>query len=194
MDRFFCRCSYTHIKSGSKRGLLQELSDKASKITGIDSRTIFDALLERESLGTTGFGGNTALPHALSEKNEGKISDGILAVAVLHPRLRTQIDDADPARFDGDAAKIGKAAGLGGIGTFHAQIAALCAEHPSESRPAQPHDLLFRLRMRALPLLHSIEIEAVFQRVDGGKKERGGKDAQFFPAFGRRAHRRRTRP
>lgn len=60
-------CVFLDIKSGSKRGLLQELSDKASKITGIDSRTIFDALLERESLGTTGFGGNTALPHARLE-------------------------------------------------------------------------------------------------------------------------------
>ncbi len=55
------------LKAGGKRQLLQELSEKASTATGLDSRTIFDALLERESLGTTGFGGNTALPHARLE-------------------------------------------------------------------------------------------------------------------------------
>ena len=52
--------------------------------TSLDSRTIFDALLERESLGTTGFGGNTALPHARLE-NLDKIY-GFFA------RLTTPID------------------------------------------------------------------------------------------------------
>ena len=45
------------------RQLLQELSDKAAEITGINERTIFDIVLERENLGSTGFGGGTALPH-----------------------------------------------------------------------------------------------------------------------------------
>ena len=51
-------------KSNSKRQLLQELAAKASETSSIDERTIFDALLERENLGTTGFGNSTALPHA----------------------------------------------------------------------------------------------------------------------------------
>ena len=72
------------LKAGGKRQLLQELSEKASTATGLDSRTIFDALLERESLGTTGFGGNTALPHARLE-NLDKIY-GFFA------RLTTPID------------------------------------------------------------------------------------------------------
>ncbi len=58
---------YLDIKAGSKRQLLQELAEKASALCGIDERTIFDALLERENLGTTGFGGGTALPHARLE-------------------------------------------------------------------------------------------------------------------------------
>lgn len=58
---------YLNIKSGSKRQLLQELAEKASELSGLDERTIFDALLERENLGTTGFGGGTALPHARLE-------------------------------------------------------------------------------------------------------------------------------
>ena len=58
---------YADLKSGSKRSLLQELAQKAAAETGINERTIFDALLERENLGTTGFGGGTALPHARLE-------------------------------------------------------------------------------------------------------------------------------
>ena len=45
------------LKANSKRQLLQELSDKAAEITGINERTIFDIVLERENLGSTGFGG-----------------------------------------------------------------------------------------------------------------------------------------
>ena len=55
------------IKSNSKREFLQELSSQASAITGIDERTIFDTLLERENLGSTGFGSGTALPHGRFE-------------------------------------------------------------------------------------------------------------------------------
>ena len=58
---------YADLKSGSKRNLLQELAQKAAAETGINERSIFDALLERENLGTTGFGGGTALPHARLE-------------------------------------------------------------------------------------------------------------------------------
>lgn len=51
------------IKVNSKRELLQDLAAHAATLTGLDERTIFDTLLERENLGSTGFGGGTALPH-----------------------------------------------------------------------------------------------------------------------------------
>lgn len=57
-------CVFFNLKASNKRQLLQELAQKSSEITGINERVIFDALLERENLGTTGFGGGTALPHA----------------------------------------------------------------------------------------------------------------------------------
>lgn len=50
-------------KAKNKRQLLQELSQFAADITKINDRTIFDTVLERENLGSTGFGGGTALPH-----------------------------------------------------------------------------------------------------------------------------------
>ena len=47
----------------SKRQLLEELAKVASRQTGLDERIVFDALLERERLGTTGVGKGVALPH-----------------------------------------------------------------------------------------------------------------------------------
>ena len=54
---------FLELKSSSKREFLQDLAQKASEVSGIDALTIFDAILERENLGSTGFGSGTALPH-----------------------------------------------------------------------------------------------------------------------------------
>lgn len=56
------------LKSNSKRQLLQDMANKAAEITGINERTIFDTVLERENLGSTGFGEGTALPHGRFEE------------------------------------------------------------------------------------------------------------------------------
>ncbi|MEM7121029.1 MAG: PTS IIA-like nitrogen regulatory protein PtsN [Pseudomonadota bacterium] len=53
-----------HLKAGSKKQALQELAHHAAGTVGIDERAIFDALLERERLGTTGVGLGIAIPHA----------------------------------------------------------------------------------------------------------------------------------
>lgn len=53
-----------HLKAGNKKQALQELAHVASKVTGLEERTVFDALLERERLGTTGVGLGIAIPHA----------------------------------------------------------------------------------------------------------------------------------
>ena len=52
-----------HLKAGSKKQVLQELAKRAAAITGAGERAIFDVLLERERLGTTGVGGGIAIPH-----------------------------------------------------------------------------------------------------------------------------------
>ena len=52
-----------NLKAGSKKQILQELSQLAAKLTGMHERTIFDVLLERERLGTTGIGRGIAIPH-----------------------------------------------------------------------------------------------------------------------------------
>ena len=59
---------FVGLKANSKRELLQLLANKASEITGINERTIFDTILERENLGSTGFGNGTALHHGRFEE------------------------------------------------------------------------------------------------------------------------------
>lgn len=51
------------LKATSKKQVFQELSEQASRTTGIDERRIFDVLLERERLGSTGVGNGIAIPH-----------------------------------------------------------------------------------------------------------------------------------
>lgn len=51
------------LTADSKKNLLEELATLASKETGLDSRVILDALVERERLGSTGVGRGVALPH-----------------------------------------------------------------------------------------------------------------------------------
>jgi len=52
-----------HLKVTSKKQALLELSERAAELTGISDRLIFETLLERERLGSTGVGQGIAIPH-----------------------------------------------------------------------------------------------------------------------------------
>ena len=54
---------FTDIKAKSKKQLLQELAKLACEKAGVDQRDIFDVLLQRERLGSTGVGQGVAIPH-----------------------------------------------------------------------------------------------------------------------------------
>ncbi|MGD9637868.1 MAG: PTS IIA-like nitrogen regulatory protein PtsN [Alphaproteobacteria bacterium] len=59
------------LKVSSKKQALQELASCASHLTTIEEREIFDVLIERERLGTTGVGNGVAIPHGkLNELNK----------------------------------------------------------------------------------------------------------------------------
>ena len=49
------------LHAASKKETLSELSRRAAQITGLHERQIFDVLLERERLGTTGVGRGIAI-------------------------------------------------------------------------------------------------------------------------------------
>lgn len=50
--------------ASSKKRLMQDISDLAGQVYGMNADQVLDALLERESLGPTGVGHGIALPHA----------------------------------------------------------------------------------------------------------------------------------
>lgn len=72
------------LRAANKKQLLQELSRRAAEITGESERAIFDVLLERERLGTTGVGAGIAIPH-------GKLP-GLKRLYGLFARIETPID------------------------------------------------------------------------------------------------------
>ncbi len=51
------------VKASGKKALLAELAGRAASMLKLDERRLFDRLLERERLGSTGIGGGIAIPH-----------------------------------------------------------------------------------------------------------------------------------
>ncbi|WP_018997087.1 PTS sugar transporter subunit IIA [Hirschia maritima] len=51
-------------KWGSRKLVISELSDIVAKQVGLDGNDIFNAVMERERLGSTGVGEGVAIPHA----------------------------------------------------------------------------------------------------------------------------------
>jgi PTS system nitrogen regulatory IIA component len=52
-----------HVKATTKKQVLQEMAHKAALLTKLPERRIFDTLIEREKLGSTGMGQGIAIPH-----------------------------------------------------------------------------------------------------------------------------------
>ena len=72
------------LRVTSKKQALQELAKRAAELTKQPERSIFEVLIERERLGTTGVGHGVAIPH-------GKLPD-LERLYVLFARLDTAID------------------------------------------------------------------------------------------------------
>jgi PTS system nitrogen regulatory IIA component len=51
------------LRVNGKKQALQELAARAALITGLPEREIFDSILQRERLGSTGIGHGIAIPH-----------------------------------------------------------------------------------------------------------------------------------
>ncbi len=56
------------LKGGVKKQVLQELAERAAEISGLDARELFETLLQRERLGSTGIGRGIAIPHGKMPK------------------------------------------------------------------------------------------------------------------------------
>ena len=72
------------VKAGSKKQLLQAVAEKAAEITGLSERDIFDTIMQREKLGSTGVGNGIAIPH-------GKLKS-LTGITGVFARLETPVD------------------------------------------------------------------------------------------------------
>lgn len=72
------------LKANSKKQLLQLLAEKAAALTGLPEREIFDTILQRERLGSTGAGNGLAIPH-------GKLAS-VKKITGVFARLDTPVD------------------------------------------------------------------------------------------------------
>lgn len=73
-----------NVQATSKRELVQVLSNKIANLSNIDERVVFDAVWERENLGSTGYGDGVAFPHARIE--------GLEKVSAMFARLDEPVD------------------------------------------------------------------------------------------------------
>ena len=71
------------LKAAGKKQLLQELAHHAARLTQIPERRIFETLIERERLGSTGMGQGIAIPH-------GRIA-GLPKISGVFARLETPV-------------------------------------------------------------------------------------------------------
>ena len=72
------------VRATSKKQALQELARRAAELSGESERAVFEVLIERERLGTTGVGRGIAIPH-------GKMK-GLDRIHGMFARLESQID------------------------------------------------------------------------------------------------------
>lgn len=59
------------LKARNKKQALQELAARAAAATGLDAREIFESMLQRERLASTGLGRGIAIPHVKSKALRG---------------------------------------------------------------------------------------------------------------------------
>ena len=64
------------LRASSKKQALQELAEVAARLTGLEERTIYEVLLQRERLGSTGIG---VAPQSLTASQVAmKVFDGTI--------------------------------------------------------------------------------------------------------------------
>lgn len=85
-------CVLPCLKVSCKKQVFQEIAARAAQITGLSAVDIFDTLLMREHLGSTGIGSGVAIPH-------GKLAK-LTSIIGLFVRLDSPVDfdsvDGDP--------------------------------------------------------------------------------------------------
>ncbi|ALE03282.1 PTS IIA-like nitrogen regulatory protein PtsN [Bartonella ancashensis] len=72
------------LRANSKKQVLKVLAEKAAELTGLDEDVVFDIIMQREKLGSTGIGNGIAIPH-------GKLSN-VKQIVGVFARLENPVD------------------------------------------------------------------------------------------------------
>jgi nitrogen PTS system EIIA component len=83
-DLLLVEAVFPRVRWQRRKQVLQEMSEGMAKALGLEPRTVFEAVLEREKLGSTGVGEGVAIPHARIE--------GLTRVVGGFARLQEPVD------------------------------------------------------------------------------------------------------
>jgi PTS system nitrogen regulatory IIA component len=87
--------SLTNVPGGSKKRVLEQIAQLIARdLPDLDAQDIFESLISREKLGSTGFGNGIAIPHCRLPGCAAPIS------AVLHLEAAVDFDAIDGAPVD----------------------------------------------------------------------------------------------
>ena len=79
-------CTHGAVPCSSKKRAIELISELAARRLGLDEQDLFERLLAREKMGSTGIGGAIAIPH-------GRVPDG-------HPLTAVFLTLEQPIAFD----------------------------------------------------------------------------------------------
>ncbi|RJX73279.1 PTS IIA-like nitrogen regulatory protein PtsN [Pseudomonas sp. LS-2] len=87
--------SLVNVPGGSKKRVLEQIANLiAREVPELDGQVVFESLIAREKLGSTGFGNGIAIPHCRLKGCTSPIS------AVLHLNAPVDFDAIDGAPVD----------------------------------------------------------------------------------------------
>ena len=80
------------LPATSKKQVIEDISKHASLMLGVRERSVFDALMRRERLGSTGIGGGIAIPHAVFSD----MTQSLVIITVLDKAIDFGAHDKNP--------------------------------------------------------------------------------------------------
>ena len=80
------------LSVNSKKQLLERISAHAGSLTKMPARAIFDALTQRERLGSTAIGGGMAIPHAVF----AELTQSVVIITTLETAVAFDAHDKKP--------------------------------------------------------------------------------------------------
>ena len=80
------------LSATSKKQLIEKIAEHAGSLTGLSTRTVFDALMQRERLGSTAIGGGIAIPHAVF----ADLANSVVIISILEKPVGFDSHDKKP--------------------------------------------------------------------------------------------------